>query len=82
MERELAGIVPPLLIGAAVVLLALVLTRLGLAALARRRARPDHGLLPEQPVFPPPSHHERLRDPGYLRKIVDRDGSESRQRRP
>lgn len=82
VERELAAIVPPLFIASAVVLLALVLTRLVLAAWTRHRARSDRGLLPEQPLFPPPSHHERLRDPGYLRKIVDRDGSDSKQRRP
>lgn len=72
-------ILPPLLSAVVLVVLALALTRVCCNAWARRRARPDQGALPEQPLFPPPSHHERLQDPGYLRKIIDRDRPDSRR---
>lgn len=77
VDRELAQILPPLLAGLTLLLLGLTLARVALATWGRQRSADAAGVLPEQPVFPLPLHHQRLRDPAYLRKIIDREAADS-----
>lgn len=80
VDRELAQILPPVLAGLTLLLLGLALARVGLAVWGRQRSAAATGVLPEQPVFPRPLHHQRLRDPAYLRAIIDREAPESHRR--
>jgi hypothetical protein len=77
VDKELTQILPPLMVGAALVLAAVLVFRICLSVWARRRSGRQSASLPVQPVFPPPSHHERLRDPRYLGKILDGDDANS-----